>query len=142
MSYDSFTRLLSVVEKDLEVDNDMAGLHGGAILPAICLYVCLRYLTGGLYSDIKLFTGNLVASFYQVLWKTILAINKKSSSNMLSIKFPTTQDDACDAASGFQSINQQSCIWNCVAVLDGYHLQIQTPSTTEARNVRSFFSGH
>jgi hypothetical protein len=44
---------------------------------------------------------------------------------------------------GFQSISQQGCIWNCVAVLDGYHLQIQTPSKTEARNVvRSFFSGH
>jgi hypothetical protein len=34
------------------------------------------------------------------------------------------------------------CIWNCVAVLDGYHLQIQTPSKTEAKNVKSFFSGH
>ena len=43
---------------------------------------------------------------------------------------------------GFQSISQQGCIWNCIAVVDGYHLQIQTPSKKEARNVRSFFSGH
>ena len=141
MSHDSFTRLLSVIKKDLEVDTDMAGLRGGAILPEICLYVCLRYLAGGSYSDIKFFTGISVASFYRVLWKTIAAINK-SSSDILSIKFPTTPDDARDAALGFQSISQQGCIWNCVAVLDGYHLQIQTPSKTEARNVRSFFSGH
>ena len=124
MSYDSFTRLLSVVKKNLEVDNDMAGLRGGAILPEICLYVCLRYLAGGSYSDIKFFTGISVASFYRVFWKTIGAI---------------TRDDARDAALGFQSISQQGCIWNCVAVLDGYHLQIQTPSKTEDRNVRLFF---
>ena len=141
MSHDSFTRLLSVVRKDLEVDTEMAELRGGAILPEICLYVCLRYLAGGSYSDIKFFTGISVASFYRVLWKTIGAINK-STSDILSIKFPTTHDEARDAALGFQSISQQGCLWNCVAVLDGYHLQIQTPSKTEARNVRSFCSGH
>ena len=42
----------------------------------------------------------------------------------LSIKFPATG------------------IWNCISVIDGYHLQIQTPSKTEVKNVRSFFSGH
>jgi hypothetical protein len=71
MPHDSFTRLLSVVRKDLEVDTEMAELRGGAILPEICLYVCLRYLAGGSYSDIKFFTGISVASFYRVLWKTI-----------------------------------------------------------------------
>ena len=69
------------------------------------------------------------------------AINK-STSDKLSIKFPTNRDDARDAALGFQSISQQGCLWNCVTVLDGYHLQIQTLSKAEARNVRSFFSGH
>jgi hypothetical protein len=73
------------------------------------------------------------------VWKTIRAINRNAS---LSIKFPASVDECRDAALGFQSISQQGCIWNCVAVLDGYHLQIQTPSRTEARNVRSFFSGH
>jgi DDE superfamily endonuclease len=43
---------------------------------------------------------------------------------------------------GFQKISTQECIWNCVAVLDGYHLQIDTPSKKEAKNVKSFFSGH
>jgi hypothetical protein len=73
------------------------------------------------------------------VWKTIRAINRNAS---LSIKFPASVDECRDAALGFQSISQQGCIWNCVAVLDGYHLQIQTPSRAEARNVRSFFSGH
>ena len=65
-----------------------------------------------------------------------------STNKMLSVNFPSTVDEARDAALGFQTISQQGCIWNCVAVLNGYHLQIQTPSKKEARNVKSFFSGH
>ena len=65
-----------------------------------------------------------------------------STNKMLSVNFPSTVDKAHDAALGFQTISQQGCIWNCVAVLDGYHLQIQTPSKKEARNAKSFFSGH
>jgi DDE superfamily endonuclease len=139
MSYDSFNKLLTFVRNDLQVNIKMAGLRGGAILPEICLYLCLRFLAGGSYSDIRFFTGVSVASFYRIVWKTIRAINKSES---LSIKFPASVDEARDAALGFQSISQQGCIWNCVAVVDGYHLQIQTPSKKEARNVKSFFSGH
>jgi hypothetical protein len=77
----------------------MAGRRGGAILPEICLFVCLRFLAGGSYLDIKFFTGISVPSFYQIVWKTIWAINK-NSSEILSIKFPATIDDARDAALG------------------------------------------
>ena len=137
----SFKKLLSVIEQDIEVDRKMTDLWGGAILPDICLYVCLRWLAGGSYSDIMYFTGISSSSFYRVLWRTIQAINQ-SKSEMLSIKFPTTTAEARDAAMGFQSVSQGGCIWNCVAAVDGYHLQIQTPSKVEAKNVKSFFSGH
>ena len=50
MSQDSFGRLLSFVCDKLEVDNRMGSLRGGAILPELCLYACLRYLGGGSYS--------------------------------------------------------------------------------------------
>lgn len=141
MSHDSFNKLLSVLQQDLTVDREMAKLRGGAILPEVCLYVCLRYLAGGSYSDIKYFTGISSASFYRVLWKTIRAINQ-SKSEMLAVTFPSTTAAACNAAMGFQSVSQGGCIWNCVAAVDGYHLQIQTPSKAEAKNVKSFFSGH
>ena len=141
MLHDSFNKLISAIQKDLEVDREMAKLWGGAILPEICQYVCLRYLAGGSYSDIKYFTGISSASFYRVLWKTIRAINQ-STSETLSIKFPATPAEARDAALAFQSISQGGCIWNCIAAVDGYHLQIQTPSKAEAKNVKSFLSGH
>jgi hypothetical protein len=117
MLHDSFNKLLSAIQQDLEVDREMAELWGGAILPEICLYMCLRYLrylAGGSYLDIKYFTGISSASFFLVLWKTMRAINQ-SKSEIQSIKFPATTAEARDAAMGFQSVSQGSCIWNCVA---------------------------
>jgi hypothetical protein len=59
MPHDSFSKALSAIQKDQEVEKEMAKLWGGAILPKIFLYVCLCYLAGGSYSDIKYFTGIL-----------------------------------------------------------------------------------
>jgi hypothetical protein len=60
----------------------------------------------------------------------------------VGIKFPSSTEEAEQAAQGFQSISTQGCIWNCVAAVNGYHLQIRTPTKKEAKNARSFFSGH
>jgi hypothetical protein len=139
MSEDSFDRLVSFVRDGLEVNPRMAALRGGAIVPEIAVYACVRYLAAGSYSDIRFFTGISVASLYRIIWRCIDAIN---ACPELSIKFPTTSDEVIEAGRGFQTISSQGCIWNCVSVVDGYHLQIQTPSKTEVRNVRSFFSGH
>ncbi len=139
MSDESFLRLLSLVREKLKVDCRMASRRGGAILPELCLYACLRYLAGGSYSDIKFFTGISVASLYRVVWKCIDAIN---ACDNLAVKFPTTLDEVKEAARGFETISTQGCIWNCVSVIDGYLLQIQTPSKNEVKNVKSFFSGH
>ena len=67
------------------------------------------------------------------------AINRCSE---LSIDFPRTNYEVIRAAKGFTSISSQGCIWNCVAVFDGYHLQIRPPSKSEVNNIKSFFSGH
>jgi hypothetical protein len=80
-------------------------------------------------------------SLYRLIWKTIKAINNCGHSD-LAINFPTSVNDVKSAAAGFTSISKEGCIWNCVAVVDGYHLQTITPSATEVRNVRSFYSGH
>ncbi len=87
----------------------------------------------------QFFTCISVASLYRVVWKCIDAIN---DCDDLAVKLPTTLDKVKEAARGFETISTQGCIWNCVSVIDGYHLQIQTPSKNEVRNVQSFFSGH
>ena len=131
----SFDKLLMFIQYDLEVDPSRARCQGGIILPELCLYCTLQYCGGGSYSDIKYFTGISTASFYNVVWKCIDAINKCPK---LAIKFPQTRDKVCEAAKGFTSIvSSQGCIWNCVSAIDGYHLQINTPSKSEVKNVRS-----
>ena len=52
--------------------------------------------------------------------------NQQEHSDVVSMKVPTTCDDTRDAALGFQLISHNGCLWNCVAVLNGYHPQIQT----------------
>lgn len=140
MSRVSFDKLLSYLRKDLDEGNEyMASLRGGKILPEIQLYCCIRWLAGGMYSDIYLFTGISCSSFYRVCWKVIDAIN---SADELKISFPKTREECAQAAAGFRSISFSGCIDNCVAVVDGYLLDIITPSKDEAKNVRSYFSGH
>jgi hypothetical protein len=55
MTFASFNKLLSCLRPQLQVDNERANSRGGAILPELCLYICLRYLAGGSYSDIPFF---------------------------------------------------------------------------------------
>lgn len=139
MEVESFDKLLSYIRADLEVDQRMAALRGGAILPEICLYITLRWLAGGSYSDIYMFAGISSASFYRVLWKTINAINK---CEHLLIKFPQSMSECQQAAAGFESISTSRVITNCVSVVDGFLLRVVTPPSHIVGNVRSYFSGH
>jgi hypothetical protein len=136
MKKSSFEKLLDYIRRDLEVDPTMAHLRGGVILPEVALYCTLRYIAGGSYSDVYFMAGISSASFYRILWKTIMAIN---SCEELSVNFPQTMEECNVAAEGFASVSDQRCIGNCVSVIDGYHLRIQTPSKKEAKNVKSFF---
>ena len=80
MSFGSFGKLVGLLQESLAVQEDMAALQGGAILPELCVYVTLQYLAGGLYTDIFYLVGILQPSFYCVLWKTIKAINSCTES--------------------------------------------------------------
>ena len=139
MSKASFYKLLSHLRRDLEVNVAKANSRGGPVLPEISLYCCLRFCAGGSYTDISFFCGISFTAFYHAIWKCVDAINNAPG---LMIHFPTTRDEVVQAAKGFSTISSQACIWNCVAVIDGYHLQIKSPSKNEVKNVRSFFSGH
>ena len=52
MSLTSFEKLLTFIRQSLEVDTAMAQLRGGVNIPEIVLYCTLRYIAGGLYTDI------------------------------------------------------------------------------------------
>jgi hypothetical protein len=139
MTKASFDKLVGLIEQDLAVDEASANLRGGAIIPEICLYCTLRYLAGGSYLDVSDVAGISQASFYRVVWKTITAI---VTCKALRIRFPRTHEEVTAAVAGFASISTEQVIKNCVGVVDGYLLRCRVPSKHEAKNVRSFFSGH
>jgi DDE superfamily endonuclease len=139
LPYISFVKLLNRIRGKLEGNTGMANLRGGPIIPELKLYITVRFCAGGSYSDIMMMTGISTSSLYRCLWETIDAIN---STPEFLIKFPQTVDECTIAARGFTRISRNDAIENCVAVVDGYHLQTHTPSKREVTNVRSFFSGH
>ena len=90
----------------------------------------LRYLAGGLYSDICFFCGISVPAFYCIVWRTIHAINKA-----ITINFPTSAKDCAIHGASFENISHRGIIMNCVVVLDGFLLEIIAPSKLHAKNV-------
>ena len=59
----------------------------------------------------------------------------------LQIMWPDTKELAVQSAAGFSSISTKCVMTECVAVLDGYHMEIATPPK-KVHNVKSYFSGH
>ena len=109
----------------------MASLHGGAIIPELCVYITLQYLAGGSYTDIFFLIGILKSSFFMYYGRHYL-INKCAE---LWITWPYTKERQIKCACGFTSISTYHALHECVAVLDGYHLQTTTPSKKEVHNV-------
>ena len=135
MSNDSFMAFLEQIKIEFpSLDEEMAALRGGMIIPELRLYLTLRYLAGGDYSCI---CGISVSSFYRCLWVMVDAVNKA-----IQISFPSTPEECALHASSFQSVSHHRIISNCVGAVDGYLLAINTPAKKHAKNVRSYFSGH
>lgn len=139
MSLQSFYKLLSYIKKDLIVSEYFSEKRGGSVLPEICLFCTLRWLAGGSYLDIYVITGVSIPSFYRVVYKTLQLI---CDCKELDLHFPLSQTDCIKAAKGFENISYKSAIINCIGCIDGYLLRIYTPQKSEAKNVKSFFSGH
>jgi hypothetical protein len=139
MKLGSFNRLLSFIQHDIAVDELQASRRGTPILPELCLFCTIRYLAGASYLDIRFITGISVSSIFRVIWKTIKAL---VACPEIAIKFPKSADELMAAALEFENVSTGGCISNCVTVIDGYHLEIQTPPKKYAKNVQSFFSGH
>jgi hypothetical protein len=135
----SFNKILSYILPGLLDDDKKSSGRGGPIIPEIRLYSTLRYLAGGSYLDIHYFCGISETSFYTSIWRVIDLINQ---CEILDVHFPKTIAECHVAAEGFRSISSGDAIVNCVSVVDGLLVRIATPTKKEAKNVRSFFSGH
>jgi hypothetical protein len=138
MSKASFEKLLGFIKPKLQVDQKMASIRGGAIIPELCLYCTIRWLAGGSYLDVFYFCGISKSSFYRIIWKTMKAI-AKCKDEYMKISFPKMTEDCKKLADGFRSVSTMGCIHRCVTAVDGYLLAINAPPKKEGKNVRSFF---
>ncbi len=139
MNQDSFEKLLCAIRDDLVVNELQAARRGGAIIPELQLYCALRYMGGGLHSDLFYFCGISRSAFHYVLWRVIFAILR---CKPLRIRFPGTEEECAKAAKEFKSVSTGHAINNCVCVVDGYHMEIIVPQKMVAENVRSYYNGH
>ena len=57
VSFQSVQKLVGLLNDSLLVDQEMASLCGGAIIPELCVYITLQYLAGGSYMDIFFLIG-------------------------------------------------------------------------------------
>ena len=137
MSYKSFTNLVRLIQEHVEKNEKMSFIRGGKIIPEVHLYATIRYLAGGLYSDICNFCGISVPTFYTIIWQAMHAINKT-----IKVQFPTTPEQCANLAAKFEDISFRGIIKNCVSAVDGYLLSTNTPTKHYAKNVRQYFSGH
>jgi hypothetical protein len=125
MKRQSFIKLVNFIRDDVTVTHkEQAQRRGGDVSPEICLYLTIRYLSGGHYLDIVRFIGISVATFYYCLKKTMLAI---INCPHLQITFPTSEDECKELAAGFRRISYNNAIVNCVGCVDGYLLGINVP---------------
>jgi DDE superfamily endonuclease len=138
---DSYDLLCDILRDSLTRNERMAKLRGGYITPEACVFMTLRWLAGGSHLDLIYIVGCSRSYFFELIWLTIDAIIESTDPYLDNIKFPTTREQLDEASQGFQSISFQGCIPNCVTVIDGYLLQIRTPSRLVG-NVLSYFSGH
>ena len=138
MSYESFKKLVEIIKPHLKVEEKMTMLCTGKppISPELQLHCLICWLSGGSYLDIRLTAGMSVCTFYRSIERCLEAILKAPE---LAYAFPTDYEEA---ARNFRSISSHGAITGCVACVDGYFLEIQTPGASETGNVKAYYSGH
>jgi DDE superfamily endonuclease len=138
----SFQKLAGILRDGLQHDERMGALRGGAVTPELCIFCTLRYLAGASYLDIMRSAGISQTKLYDAIWLTIDVLIASRDRELDNIHFPKTEEECRAAAAGFASISYNQAIINCVSVFDGYLVEIETPSTKDVGNVRSYYSGH
>ena len=112
--------------------------HHYVVVPSVCIHhtsvpgwwIIYRYVFPCWY---------FMIFFFHLLWKTIKAIHNCAE---LQITWPNTKKWQIECACGFTSISTNRALHECVAVLDGYHMQTITPLKEGVHNVQSYFSSH
>ena len=108
----------------------------------VSLSVTLRYLAGGSYLDICDIHHITEPTFFRVKSRTLVALDFALQDE---IRFPSTEDERRDTASGFE-VKTGGVMKGCLGALDGLAVKIKEPSLfdcpnpTSYRNRKGFFA--
>ncbi|KAL3666144.1 hypothetical protein V7S43_008933 [Phytophthora oleae] len=102
----------------------------------------IRFLSCGMIDDVRVKGGVDRSYCYRVVKAVMRAIVSIPS---LQIRFPASSTEREQAAAGFAARSNEGVMSGCVAAMDGWLCNIQTPSDKEfggATGARRYFSGH
>ncbi|ETO81929.1 hypothetical protein F444_03844 [Phytophthora nicotianae P1976] len=141
MSYESFMALATKLDPYLRVDEKQSRNRTGVepISPVNKLHMCLRWLGGGSYHDIRVTSGVSVSAFYASIHEVVDTIVDHPD---LQLQFPSTIATQRYAAKQFENLSSSRVLKGCVVAIDGWLCPIRVPKKDEVSRVRSFFSGH
>eukprot|EP00918_Siedleckia_nematoides_P088134 GHVU01193702.1.p1 GENE.GHVU01193702.1~~GHVU01193702.1.p1 ORF type:complete len:393 (-),score=36.80 GHVU01193702.1:16-1194(-) len=141
MPLGAYVKLRTLLQERLRKRNDKAwaATKAEAIDPDTTLTCTLRYLAGGQYIDLCGLLRICISSVYRAIHDGLDAI---CACPALAYEFPETSAQVNEAARQFTKLSTNEVFTNCVGLVDGYLLKIETPSVKDTDNVDSYFSGH
>ena len=89
------------------------------------LHCLIRCLAGGMYLYIRFHINVATSKFYSYAYATMRAI---MMCDDLSYSFPTDIDEIETSSSKFSQCCHKEAVNGCVACVDGYFLEIDTPT--------------
>ncbi|KAE9017752.1 hypothetical protein PR002_g13302 [Phytophthora rubi] len=126
MSCSSFMALAVKLEPYLPVDEKQSRNRTG-IEPATHVYkiqMCLRWLSGGSYHDVREISGVSVSAFYTSIHEVVDAITAHAE---LQLQFPTSVQAQRRVAKAFEQLSNSHVMKGCVGAVDGWLCPIRVP---------------
>jgi len=121
MSYNSFKKLVSILQPALEQNNAKSANSCGelALSPSHIFGLTIHWCSGSSFHDICDAGDFSCPTFFWLLWKGILSI---VNCTRLQIVLPRTTQELEDVKKGFESKSMERVMCGCVGALDGFLL--------------------
>jgi hypothetical protein len=138
----SFLKLVDLLRDNIAVHQEMASIRGGEVSPELCVYLTIRYLSGGHYCDNIRFLGISPATFYYCLQKTTFyyCLQKTSMAivhnQSLQIVFPTSEDQCQVLAKEYKIFHTKKPSLTVLVVLTAtYWVSMYPPNSRQGMYV-------
>ena len=138
VSWESFNKLLKILEPKLRVDNERQACNSRQGIPVELptrLAIALRYFAGGDPLDLKLIYGVSKAFVMTCVWRAVDAIN----GCLDNAHFPLDDPAGLAALEADFAAASRGGFWRGqVGAIDGIHIRMQAPSSSDVNDPLSY----